>query len=202
MTEVADSGAATKTYEYTYTIPANAAGGNWVAQVISQEGTEGTISHLRNATLGVSPASLSVSKTVQTVSDPVNGTSAPYNLPGATLRYTIRISNNGVGNADSDSVVVTDPVPANAQVCVATVSNCVAPTFIDGGTTSGLTAAAFEYSFVSGATACDNASFVGTSPSADANGYDANVTCIRQQPTGSMNGSGAFFDVQMTVGIQ
>ena len=202
MTEVADSSAATKTYEYAYTIPANATGGNWMAQVISHEGTEGTISHLRNATLGVSPATLSVSKTVQTVSDPVNGTSVPYNLPGATLRYTIRISNNGVGNADADSVVMTDPVPANAQVCVATVSNCVAPTFIDGGTTSGLAAAAFEYSFVSGATACDNASFIGASPTADGNGYDANVTCIRQQPTGSMNGSGAFFDVQLTVGIQ
>jgi hypothetical protein len=78
----------------------------------------------------------------------------------------------------------------------------VAPTFIDGTTTSGLTAAAFEYSFVSGTTACDNASFIGTPPTADGNGYDASVTCIRQQPTGSMDGSGAFFDVQMTVGIQ
>ena len=202
MTEVADSGAATKTYEYAYTIPANATGGNWVAQVISNEGTEGTISHQRNATLVVSSASLSVSKTVQTVSDPVNGTSVPYNLPGATLRYTIRVINSGAGNTDTDTVVMTDPVPANAQLCVATVSNCVAPTFIDGTTTSGLTAAAFEYSFVSGATACDNASFIGTTPTADGNGYDANVTCIRQQPTGSMNGSGAFFDVQMTVGIQ
>ena len=202
MTEVADSGAATKTYEYAYTIPANATGGNWVAQVISHEGTEGTISHQRNTALLVSPASLSVSKTVQTVSDPVNGTSTPYNLPGATLRYTIRVSNNGAGNADTDSVVMADPVPANAQLCVATVANCVAPAFIDGATTSSLAAAAFEYSFVSGASACDNASFTGTPPTADGNGYDANVTCIRQRPTGSMSGSGAFFDVQMTVGIQ
>ncbi|MBT8122257.1 MAG: DUF11 domain-containing protein [Gammaproteobacteria bacterium] len=202
MTEVADSGAATKTYEYAYTIPANATGGNWVAQVISHEGTEGTISHQHNASLIVSSASLSVSKTVQTVSDPVNGTSVPYNLPGATLRYTIRVINSGAGNADTDTVVMTDPVPANTQLCVATVSNCVAPAFSDGTTTSGLAAAAFEYSFVTGATACDNASFIGTSPTADGNGYDANVTCIRQRPTGSMNGSGAFFDVQLTAGIQ
>jgi uncharacterized repeat protein (TIGR01451 family) len=202
MTEVADSGAATKTYEYAYTIPANATGGNWLAQVISNEGTEGTISHQRNATLVVSPASLSVNKTVQTMSDPVNGASVPYNLPGATLQYTIRISNDGIGNADTDTVVMTDPVPANAQLCVTTVSNCVAPAFVDGTTASGLSAAAFEYSFVSGATACDNASFIGTSPTPNANGYDANVTCIRQRPTGSMNGSSAFFDIQLTVGIQ
>ena len=173
-----------------------------MAQVISHEGTEGTISHQRNASLIVSSASLSVSKTVQTVSDPVNGTSVPYNLPGATLRYTIRVINSGAGNADTDTVVMTDPVPENTQLCVATVSNCVAPAFSDGTTTSGLAAAAFEYSFVTGATACDNASFIGTSPTADGNGYDANVTCIRQRPTGSMNGSSAFYDIQMTVAIQ
>jgi uncharacterized repeat protein (TIGR01451 family) len=202
MTEVADSGAATKTYEYAYTIPAGGPGGTWSAQVIAHEGTEGTITHQRNATLAVSGATLSVVKSVQTLSDPVNGTSSPYNLPGAQLRYAIRVTNNGLGNTDADTVSLSDPIPVNTQLCVATVGNCTAPTFTDGTLPSGLAPAVFEYSFVSGPTACDNASFIGTAPTADANGHDAGVTCIRQQPTGSMNGSGGFFDVEIIVGIQ
>jgi len=202
MTQVADSGAATRTYEYAYTIPAGGPDGTWSAQVIAHEGTEGTITHQRNATLTVSGASLSVSKSVQTQSDPVNGTSNPYNLPGAQLRYSIRVTNNGLGSTDADTVSLSDPIPANTQLCVATVGSCIAPSFTDGTTGSGLTPAAFEYSFVSGATACDDASFVGIAPTADANGYDAGVTCLRQQPTGSMNGSGGFFDIQIIVGIQ
>ncbi|NNF95347.1 MAG: DUF11 domain-containing protein [Halobacteria archaeon] len=202
MNEVADSGAATKTYEYAYTIPAAGPDGAWTAQVTANEGTEGTISDLRNAGLVVSSASLTILKSVQTISDPLHGTTNPYNIPGAQLLYTIRVSNSGGGTVDNNTVVVTDPIPANAQLCVATVGSCTAPSFTDGATSSGLTAAAFEYSFVAGATACDNASFVGTAPTADANGYDSTVTCVRQRPTGSMNGSGGYFDLGITVGIQ
>jgi uncharacterized repeat protein (TIGR01451 family) len=202
MTGVADSGAATRTYEYTYTLPASGPDGTWRARVIAHEGTEGTITHQGNATLAVSGASLVIVKSAQTVSDPVNGTSSPYNLPGAQLRYSMRVTNNGLGSTDADTVSLSDPIPANTQLCVATVGSCNAPSFTDGTTGSGLAPAAFEYSFVSGPTACDNASFIGTSPTADANGYDAGVTCIRQQPTGSMNGSGGFFDVEIIVGIQ
>ncbi|MGB5260871.1 MAG: hypothetical protein WBO34_10175 [Gammaproteobacteria bacterium] len=202
MTEVADSGAATKTYEYAYTIPASGPDGSWSTQVLAREGTEGTITHQRSAILTVSSALLSVSKTVQTVSDPVHGTTSPYNIPGAQLLYTIRVTNSGLGSADPDSVVVSDAIPANGQLCVATTGSCSAPSFADGTTGSGLSAAAFEYSFVSGPAACDNASFTGAAPTADANGHDAGVTCIRQQPTGSMNGSGGYFDVLITVGIR
>ena len=93
-------------------------------------------------------------------------------------------------------------MPTGTQLCVTTTGSCNAPSFADGTTTSGLTVAAFEYSTVTGANACLGTSFTGYSPTADANGYDLTVTCIRQQPTGSMNGSGGFFDVQITVGIQ
>ena len=201
MTEVNDSGAATKTYEYAYTIPAAGPDGNWQAQVIAHEGSEGTISHQRNAALAVSSATLSVSKSATTVYDPVNGGSTPYNLPGAVLQYSIRVTNSGLGVTDADTVSVTDPVPANTQLCVATTGNCTAPSFADGTTASGLAPAAFEYSTVSGASACLDASFAGYAPSADANGFDISGTCVRQQPTGSMNGSGGFFDVEIHVGV-
>ena len=68
--------------------------------------------------------------------------------------------------------------------------------------TSGLTGAAFEYSTVAAPNECAPASFTGYAPSADADGADTAVTCIRQAPTGAMNGSGGFFDVRFFVVIE
>ena len=155
--------------------------------------------HSDDATYTVQSASVAAAKTVMSTIDEF-GTN--FAIPGAHVVYQIRVTNSGTAVVDADTVSVTDPIPAGTALCVASVNGCTVPSFVDGTTASGLTPAAFEYSFVSGATACDDASFIGTAPSADANGFDANVTCIRQQPTGVMNGSGGFFDVQISVGIQ
>lgn len=155
--------------------------------------------HSAAATYTVLSANLTATKTVLSTTDEFGG---GFALPNAVIDYQIRVSNAGAAAVDSNTVSVTDAIPANTQLCVSTVANCTAPAFVDGTTSSGLTAAAFEYSTVAGATACDNASFTGYAPTADGNGYDATVTCIRQQPTGAMNGSNGFFDVQISVGIQ
>jgi MSHA biogenesis protein MshQ len=47
MCPVADSGLATKTFEYAYTIPTGSAGGIWDATVTANEGTEGAVTHTR-----------------------------------------------------------------------------------------------------------------------------------------------------------
>ena len=47
MTMVADSGAATRTYQYAYVVPAGAPPGGWSAQVTGVEGTEGIVTHTR-----------------------------------------------------------------------------------------------------------------------------------------------------------
>ena len=155
--------------------------------------------HSDAATYTVQSAALTADKTVVSTTDEF-GTG--FAIPGANVVYQIRVTNTGTAVVDANTVYVTDPIPADTQLCVASVGSCIAPSFTDGATSSGLTAAAFEYSFVSGANACDNLSFTGTAPTADANGYDSTVTCVRQRPTGSMNGSGGFFDMQLTVGIQ
>ena len=155
--------------------------------------------HSAAATYTVQSAALAAVKTILSTTDEF-GTG--FAIPGANVVYQIRVTNSGAASVDANTVLVTDPIPANTQLCVSTVGSCTAPSFTDGATTSGLTGAAFDYSFVAGATACDPASFVGTPPTADANGYDSTVTCVRQAPTGSMNGSGGYFDVQLTVGIQ
>ena len=47
LTQVADSGAATRTYEYAYVVPAGAPPGGWSAQITGVEGTEGTVTDTR-----------------------------------------------------------------------------------------------------------------------------------------------------------
>lgn len=155
--------------------------------------------HSAAATYTVMSADLTAAKTIVSTTDEFGG---GFAIPGANVTYQIRVTNAGTATVDADTVSVTDAIPAGTQLCVASVGSCNAPSFTDGTPASGLAAAAFEYSFVAGATACADASFTGATPTADANGHDATVTCIRQQPTGSMNGSGGYFDVQLTVGIQ
>ncbi|MEL7297900.1 MAG: hypothetical protein AAGJ86_09570, partial [Pseudomonadota bacterium] len=59
-----------------------------------------------------------VAKTVMTTSDPENGDTDPFAIPGATVQYTIQIANQGSGAPDDNSVTVTDSVPDNLALCV------------------------------------------------------------------------------------
>jgi len=56
-------------------------------------------------------ATLSVLKTSTIISDPLNGTTNPKMIPGATIQYCIAVT-NGPGSATASNVVVTDPLPA------------------------------------------------------------------------------------------
>ncbi len=59
----------------------------------------------------VSAAILSVFKQSRIVSDPVNGTTNPKMIPGATIEYCIVVA-NGSGGAAATSVNISDPLPA------------------------------------------------------------------------------------------
>ena len=54
---------------------------------------------------------LTVTKTVAIISDPVNGTSGPYALPGAIAEYTVTITNPSVVPVDDGGIRVTDILP-------------------------------------------------------------------------------------------
>lgn len=56
-------------------------------------------------------AMLSVSKLSAIVSDPVNGTSNPKFIPGATIEYCIAVS-NAAGSATATNVALSDTIPA------------------------------------------------------------------------------------------
>lgn len=60
----------------------------------------------------VSAATLTAIKSSRIINDPVNGTTNPKMIPGATIQYCIAIS-NASGSASATSITVSDPIPAN-----------------------------------------------------------------------------------------
>jgi uncharacterized repeat protein (TIGR01451 family) len=60
----------------------------------------------------VSAATLTVAKTNRVLDDPVNGTTDPKAIPGATVEYCIAVS-NAAGSATATNVVVTDVLPGD-----------------------------------------------------------------------------------------
>ena len=179
MTQVADSGAATRTYEYSYTLPSTAPTGYWTASVTGYEGTEGKVQHTANAAFNVGVPNLLVMKSVTVISDPVEGTTKPKSLPGAVIQYQITVSNNGSGPADNNSLVITDPLPANTKFMLSSVG------FADGTPNSGLTLAATNVTYSS----TGSAGPWTYTPVNDGSGADANVKALKIAPQGIMAGN-------------
>lgn len=141
----------------------------------------------------VGPPDIVMLKTVQTYSDPVNDSLNPKSIPGASMLYTVQISNQGAGAADSNSIIVSDQIPGNASLYVGDIdSSGSGPVYFeDGSTASGLS---FTYSGLSSLT--DDVSFSSDSgftfnyiPSPDPDGYDINITNIMINPKGEFSGA-------------
>jgi hypothetical protein len=136
-----------------------------------------------------------VLKSVQTLSDPVNGTTNPKAIPGAFVLYSIAATNQGPGATDGDTVAITDPIPANAALFVGDIDvpSSGPVLFIDGATASGL-----SYTFSSLASTTDDVEFSNNDgasytydpgPDADPDGVNSNVTHMRVNPKGVFNGA-------------
>ena len=139
--------------------------------------------------LPAAPPSFVNLKTVQVISDPVNGTTNPKYIPGARAQYTVTITNQGSGSSDSNSVIITDPVPTNTKLFVNDLGGAGSGpvTFTDGSPSSALT-----YTFTSLSSSTDDLSFSNNggasytyTPTAGADGCDANVTNVRVNPKGT-----------------
>jgi hypothetical protein len=187
MPMVADSGGATRTYEYAYVIPAGAPSGGWSAPVTAVEGTEGVVMHTRVGGFVAPPLlpALRVTKTVDVLSDPVNGAVNPFQIPGSLQRYVVTVTNTGVGSVDASTLVIADLVPANTELLVAGGGDPVQ--FVDGATASGLT---FDYAtHVTYSNQPGGAPPYSYVPTANGNGVDPNVTALRIAPSGAMSGA-------------
>jgi uncharacterized repeat protein (TIGR01451 family) len=142
-----------------------------------------------NSALRFTPrrAALSIAKTATVISDPANGTTNPKSIPGSTQRYDVVVQNTGFGPADANSVVVTDPVPANTDLCVAVA--CGGPfQFVDGSPASGLSLAASGVTYSNQPGGGAPFTYV---PVPNASGYDPAVTGIRIAPSGTMAAASA-----------
>jgi uncharacterized repeat protein (TIGR01451 family) len=76
----------------------------------------------------VSGAVLTVAKTSRVVSDPVNGTTNPKAIPGATIEYCITVA-NAAGAATATNVAILDDLPADVTY------NSVFGIFVNGSAT-------------------------------------------------------------------
>ncbi len=99
--------------ELTATAGANTAGVDTVlADAAGDEDGANAGDHSDTDTFVVSGANISVLKSSTIVSDPVNGTTNPKAIPGATIEYCILVS-NASGAATATSVAVNDELPSD-----------------------------------------------------------------------------------------
>jgi trimeric autotransporter adhesin len=199
--------AASCIFQFQFTVPGIASAtspqlGGWTVRVVANEGVEGTVTDLGvgNFTVVFPQPTITMVKTSTVVSDPLNDTTNPKRIPNAVVRYDITMTNSGPGTVDAGTLVLTDPIPANAAMYVATTSGDPV-VFINGTTASGLT-----YSYPTHVTysATGAAGPWGYTPVPDASGFDPAVRAVRVAPAGTMSAAGAgnpAFTIQFRVRI-
>lgn len=136
---------------------------------------------------------LTIAKSSVAYSDPQNGTTNAKLIPGGFATYGLTVTAPSGTQASSNSVIVTDALPAKLALFVGTYAPGAGPVAFTAGS-SGLT-----YSFTSLSSTSDDLSFSNNNgasytytPVADANGVDTNVTHIRINPKGSMAPGSSF----------
>ncbi|MEK9765903.1 MAG: hypothetical protein VW274_05435, partial [Thalassolituus sp.] len=184
----------TLTVEFPYVTAGDAVSGNWQFSVRAVEGYEGKVFNVLNQTVPLlQPAFLTMVKSMQVVSDPLNGSNNPKAIPGAIVEYTITVTNTGEGSTDTDTITLLDALADGTDLMVGTDS-AVSPVILTDGTpTSTLT-----LSFESLTSTTDSVEFSNNNgatfdyqPTPDAEGFDPLITDIRIRPTGAMPGTGA-----------
>jgi uncharacterized repeat protein (TIGR01451 family) len=180
--------AATCIFQYAYVVPASPALGAWTIRVTGNEGAEGTVTDLGvgTFTVAIPQPSLTFLKTSAAISDPSNGATNPKRIPLSVVRYDLTVTNSGPGTVDPNTLVITDPIPANTALYVSTsAGNPIV--FVNGTPASGLT-----YAYPANVT-FSNVGDTGPwtyTPIPDANGFDAAVRAIRVAPGGTMSAAG------------
>jgi hypothetical protein len=191
----------TNRFSFRVTVPAGVSIGTTLTSTATLGGE--TSEFGGNVVVTAGP-NLLVTKLVASVLDPVNGATNPKSIPGSTQRYTVRVTNQGSGAVDNNTVLITDKIPANTKMFV---GNLGAPgsgpvAFVNGTPSSALT-----WTFTALNNTTDDLDFSsdgGTTwtyvPTADAEGCDAAVTDIRMRPKGTMPGGGnPNFELQFRV---
>jgi hypothetical protein len=133
-----------------------------------------------------------ITRSSQTLSDPINGTIDPKAIPGAVILNEIAVYNSGPGAADASSFIITDALDAAAALRVADFDGVTAGPlqFLDGAIATGMT---FTFTALGDigddlAFSSDGGLSFSYTPVPDANGVDPAVTHIRITPSGQFQG--------------
>jgi Right handed beta helix region len=196
----------TNRFAFRMTIPSGVSIGSVLTSTATLSGQTSEFGGNVSVTSG---PTLTYLKSVAVFSDPLNNTTNPKAIPGALQVYTLRVTNQGAGSVDSNTVALVDSVPANTALFVQDlgVAGSGPVAFTNGAPTSTLI-----YTFSGLANAGDDLEFSnnggtswGYAPVANANGCDPAVTHIRVRPKGTMaaaSGAGnPFFEVRFRVRV-
>ena len=179
---------ATCLFQAQYTLPSTPTPplGTWNIRVRGIEGVEGVFDEgLDSFTVAYPQPAVTMVKSSVLSTSPVPGNLK--RIPQSVVRYDVTVTNSGPGSVDANTLVITDPIPANTAMYVATTpANPVV--FVNGATPSGLI---FNYA--------TNVSYSSTgasgpwtyTPVPDANGFDPAVRAVRIAPGGTMSAAGA-----------
>lgn len=128
---------------------------------------------------------INIAKTSTVVSDGINPTN-PKGIPGATVDYTITVTNTGGSTVDLGSTSIADILPADVTFYNGDIDTATAGTqnFVFNAATSGLTLGAGNIGYSNNG----GASYTYT-PGA---GYDAALNAIRFQLQGTMAANSSF----------
>ena len=132
---------------------------------------------------------LSAVKSVSIESDPINGTTGPFAIPGAFVRYSIRVENSGEGVVDANTISLDDILDPNTALFVGDLDGSGGPIIFTDGT--GLDASGVTLNFTTLGDPADgvifrdsaNASITPVAP------FDVNVSSFELNFTGTMNGT-------------
>ncbi len=146
-------------------------------------------------------APLTVAKSSTLVSDPIDGAVLPKRIPGALIDYNILVTNPNSVLTTIGGVSVSDHIPTGTTLYVGNLglagSGPVA--FSDGALLGLLFGSGLTYNYAGLASTTDSLAFSNNNgvsytyiPTPDANGFDANVTDIRVNPSGTQDAGSAF----------
>jgi uncharacterized repeat protein (TIGR01451 family) len=169
--------------------------GGWTVRVVGNEGTEGTVSDfgVGNFTVAIPQPTIVVKKSSSVISAPMTG--SPLRIPGAVVQYDIQLTNTGPGTVDSNSLVITDDVPANTSMYVAT-SPSAPVVFAQGSPASGLS---FSYPASVSYSTTGSSGPWGYTPVPDTNGVDPAVRGVKFSLSGLMNAAGVSGNPSFTI---
>ena len=142
-----------------------------------------------------------ISKSVSVLSDPLNGTTNPFHIPQADVQYVIGVQSTAASAPDSNSLVVTDEIPAGIRLCVTAACQSGGPVVFDASGSPvppGVSLGTVSYSNNGGA------SFSYT-PIPDAEGFDDAVDAVQIEMSGQMSphlvGGSPSFDLVLVARI-